>query len=110
MNDTVNPNALDWEKMSLIPVVVQEYDTKAVLMLAYTDRNALEATISTGYAHYFSRTRVKLWKKGETSGNVQKIMEIRVDCDRDTLLYLVKQTGAACHTGNISCFYRLLKG
>jgi phosphoribosyl-AMP cyclohydrolase len=78
-------------------------------MLAYTDKNALETTLTTGYAHYFSRTRAKLWKKGETSGNVQKIVEIRVDCDRDTLLYLVKQNGPACHTGNTSCFYRLLK-
>lgn len=95
-------------KDGLIPVVTQDVDTKEVLMLAYANKEAIEKTIETGYAHYWSRSRKKLWMKGETSGNTQKIVEIRVDCDNDALLYLVKQNGNACHTGNYSCFYRRL--
>lgn len=78
-------------------------------MLAYANEEAIKKTIETGFAHYWSRSRKKLWKKGETSGNVQKVVEIRIDCDNDALLYLVKQKGVACHTGNYSCFYRRLK-
>ena len=77
-------------------------------MLAYANEEAIKKTLETGFAHYWSRSRKKLWKKGETSGNVQEIVEIRVDCDNDALLYLVKQKGNACHTGNYSCFYRRL--
>ena len=79
-------------------------------MLAYADKTALELTIQTGYAHYYSRSRNKIWKKGEESGHVQTIIEIRVDCDEDTLLYLVEQTGVACHTGHKTCFYRDVMG
>ena len=77
-------------------------------MQAYADRQALKLTFDTGFAHYFSRSRNNLWKKGETSGNVQKILDIYVDCDGDCILYVVEQKGAACHTGEYSCFYRKL--
>jgi len=103
---------LDFEKLSgLIPVIVQEYETGEVLMLAYMNRNALDMTLKTGFAHYWSRSRNKLWKKGEVSGNVQEVKEIRVDCDNDCLLIKVSQEGgAACHTGYRSCFYRIVRG
>lgn len=102
---------LDWEKMDgLIPVVVQESENLVLLMQAYVNREALRKTIETGYAHYFSRSRNKIWKKGETSGNVQKIVKVFVDCDGDCLLYLVKQIGVACHTGAESCFFTLVYG
>jgi phosphoribosyl-AMP cyclohydrolase len=93
----------------LIPVVTQDYETKDILMLAYVNKEALEKTIETGLAHYWSRSRGKIWLKGETSGNYQKIIEIRVDCDNDSIIYIVKPLGPACHTGNFSCFYRRLK-
>ena len=94
----------------LVPVVVQDAGTQEVLMVAYANAEAVEKTRETGFAHYFSRSRKKLWKKGEESGHVQKIQEIRVDCDEDCILYLVKQEGAACHTGFRSCFYRTIEG
>ncbi|MFP4267297.1 MAG: phosphoribosyl-AMP cyclohydrolase [Spirochaetaceae bacterium] len=110
---TVLPDAdklierIDFDKTGgLVPVVVQEAAHREVLMLAYADREAVRLTAHTGFAHYFSRSRKSIWKKGETSGNLQKIVEIRVDCDEDTLLYIVRQRGAACHTGRYSCFYR----
>ncbi len=100
---------IDWEKCSgLVPVVVQDAVSRAVLMQAYADREAVRLTLETGYAHYFSRSRGRLWKKGETSGHVQKITGVFVDCDGDCLLYIVEQTGPACHTGETSCFYRRL--
>lgn len=100
---------IDFEKgAGLVPVVVQEADTKAVLMQAYTNREALELTLKEGYAYYYSRSRKSLWKKGETSGHLQKIVKVMVDCDEDCLLYIVRQTGAACHTGEKSCFFREL--
>lgn len=100
-------NQIDFEKGNgLVPVVVQDETTKAVLMVAYANREALEKTLETGYAHYYSRSRGKLWKKGETSGNLQKVKEVFLDCDGDTLLYVVKQKGVACHTGEYSCFFR----
>ncbi len=100
---------VDFEKGNgLVPVVVQDASSKAVLMLAYASREAVEKTLETGYAHYYSRSRGKLWKKGETSGNVQKVKEVLLDCDGDTLLYLVEQKGVACHTGEYSCFFRKL--
>ena len=92
----------------LVPVVVQDVRTKAVLMVAYANREALEKTLETGYAHYYSRSRGKLWKKGETSGNLQRVKEVLLDCDGDTLLYVVEQKGVACHTGEYSCFFRKL--
>ena len=79
-------------------------------MLAYADKVAIDLTEQTGYAHYYSRSRNKIWKKGEESGHVQRIIEIRIDCDEDTLLYIVEQTGVACHTGHKTCFYRDITG
>ncbi|WP_231378250.1 MULTISPECIES: phosphoribosyl-AMP cyclohydrolase [unclassified Desulfurobacterium] len=92
----------------LVPVVVQDAKTKDVLMVAYANRKAVEETLKTGFAHYFSRSRNELWMKGKTSGHVQKVKSVLIDCDEDTLLYIVEQTGVACHTGNWSCFYRTL--
>ncbi|WAC06164.1 MAG: phosphoribosyl-AMP cyclohydrolase [Methanoregula sp.] len=94
----------------LIPVVVKDTRTCEVLMVAYADERAVDLTRSTGFAHYYSRSRNKIWKKGEESGHVQKVVRILVDCDGDCLIYEVKQTGAACHTGYPSCFYRTLEG
>lgn len=98
---------LDFEKCGgLIPVIAQDFETKDVLMLAYINEEAWNETLSTGKAVYFSRSRNKLWRKGEESGNWQVIREIRVDCDQDTVIYMVDQIGgAACHTGHRSCFY-----
>lgn len=94
----------------LIPAIAQDADTDEVLMLAYVSPEALDRTLETGYAHYYSRSRDELWKKGSTSGNTQKIEAVRVDCDGDTLLYRVDQAGGACHTGYRSCFYRTIDG
>jgi phosphoribosyl-AMP cyclohydrolase len=92
----------------LIPVVVQDIMTLDVLMVAYANEEAVRLTRNTGFAHYFSRSRKKIWKKGEESGHFQKVRQILVDCDEDCILYLVEQTGAACHTGYQTCFYRTL--
>ncbi len=94
----------------LLPAVAQDAETGAVLMLAYADREAVRRTRETGLAHYYSRSRGELWQKGEESGHVQRVDAVRVDCDCDALLYLVDQTGGACHTGHRSCFYRTLDG
>ena len=88
----------------LVPVVVQDQKTKDVLMVAYANREAVTLSFETGIAHYWSRSRASLWKKGETSGNIQRIKEIKMDCDADTLLYVVDQVGVACHRGTWSCF------
>ncbi len=91
----------------LVPVIVQDYQTGEILMLAYMNRDAFNATLSSGKATYYSRSRQTLWVKGETSGNMQQIKEIRIDCDDDTVLLKVEQLGgAACHTGHRSCFYK----
>lgn len=90
----------------LVPVVAQEADSGEVLMLAYADREAVDATLETGEAHYHSRSRGELWRKGATSGHVQRVVEVRLDCDGDALLYLVRQSGPACHTGRRTCFHR----
>tara|TARA_B100001179_G_C18268252_1_gene265628 strand:- start:42 stop:371 length:330 start_codon:yes stop_codon:yes gene_type:complete len=106
----ININELDFSKGNgLIPVVVQESSTKEVLMLAYVNEESLNQTLKTGFAHYWSRSRNKLWKKGESSGHVQKIVDVLVDCDNDTILYNVEQTGPACHTGTKTCFEKELK-
>jgi len=98
---------LDWEKMnSLIPVVTQEANTLEVLTLAFVNREALEKTLETGWAHYYRRSHGKVMKKGVTSGNVQRIVEILTDCDNDALVYLVEQTGPACHLGERTCFHK----
>lgn len=93
-------------KAPLIPAVIQENSTKKVLMLAYMNKESLRKTIETGYTWFFSRSRNRLWNKGETSGHVQRVIRITGDCDDDTLLIEVEQTGPACHTGNETCFYR----
>jgi phosphoribosyl-AMP cyclohydrolase len=95
---------------NLIPVVTVDARTREVLMVAYADREALELTRKTGFAHYYSRSRKRIWKKGEESGHLQRVVRILVDCDEDTLLYEVEQEGVACHTGHRSCFYRTLEG
>lgn len=97
---------IDWEKMGgVVPIVVQDTEGE-VLTLAYTDKEALKRSLETGYAHYYSRSQKRVRMKGEVSGNVQSLKEVRVDCDGDALLFVVEQKGPACHTGNYSCFYR----
>ncbi|MDZ4654813.1 MAG: phosphoribosyl-AMP cyclohydrolase [Coriobacteriia bacterium] len=99
---------LSFDERGLIPVVVQQYDTLEVLMVAWMDAEALNRTIDGGRAWYWSRSRQAYWMKGETSGHVQEVKEIRYDCDADTLLLLVDQVGVACHTGERTCFFRSL--
>jgi phosphoribosyl-AMP cyclohydrolase len=90
----------------LIPAIAQAHDTGEVLMMAWMNRDALAKTLATGQVCYYSRSRGKLWRKGETSGQVQKLVELRIDCDADCILLLIEQTGVACHTGRRACFYR----
>lgn len=97
-----------FEKSDLIPAVVQEQGTGIVLMLAYMNRESLQKTVDTGYTWFYSRSRNQLWNKGATSGHLQKVVDMKADCDNDTLLVTVIQTGAACHTGKHSCFYKNL--
>ena len=101
------PN-LHFDERGLVPVVTQDAESGEVLMLAYANQEALERTLQTGQAHYWSRSRNELWRKGATSGHTQALTEIRYDCDGDAVLYRVKQTGPACHTGERSCFYRAM--
>ena len=97
---------IDFEKQGgLVPVIVQDNTTQEVLMLAYMNKEAVELTLSTGYAHYYSRSKQRIWKKGESSNHTQKIVSIKLDCDNDTLLLKVDQNGVACHTGRKSCFF-----
>ncbi|WP_456381727.1 bifunctional phosphoribosyl-AMP cyclohydrolase/phosphoribosyl-ATP diphosphatase HisIE [Hydrogenimonas sp.] len=96
---------IDWEKTPLVPVVVQDAESKEVLMLAYMNEEAFRLSRETGFAHYYSRSRKRLWKKGETSGHTQEIVRMFLDCDGDTVLLLVHQKGVACHTGRRSCFF-----
>ncbi len=93
----------------LVPVIAQQHDTGEVLMVAWMNRAALAETLATGQVCYFSRSRNGLWRKGETSGQRQRLVELRLDCDGDALLALVDQTGVACHTGRRSCFYRAVR-
>jgi len=101
---------LKFDEQGLVPAVVQDVNTREVLMVAWMNSEAVEKTRQTGQAHFWSRSRKKLWRKGETSGNVLSVHEIRLDCDADTLLLLVNPAGPACHTGERSCFYRVLDG
>ena len=114
MNTDINieeiKSKLTFNDKGLIPAILQDVDTKEILMLAYMNEESLEKTFATGKACFWSRSREELWLKGETSGNYQKVEEIRMDCDEDTLLLMVKPVGPACHTGHKSCFYRSLKG
>lgn len=101
---------LDFGENELIPAIAQDAETGDVLMLAYVSSEALAATQNTGLAHYYSRSRDELWQKGKSSGHIQHVKEIRVDCDGDALLYRIDQEGGACHTGYRSCFYRTIEG
>ena len=105
----INLDTLKYDN-GLIRVVVQDYVSREVLMCAFMNRKALEKTIETGIAHFWSRSRQKLWKKGEISGNVQKVNQIKIDCDMDSILLLVEQIGGACHMGYRSCFFRDIEG
>ena len=96
---------LTFDSHGLIPAIAQQHDTGEVLMLAWMNQAAIDETLSTGTVCYWSRSRQRLWRKGETSGQTQRLVELRADCDADTLLLLVDQTGVACHTGHRSCFY-----
>lgn len=100
---------LKWNHHGLIPAVAYDVISGQVVMLAYMNEEAFNKTIETGYAHYYSRSRQCLWKKGETSGHLQKVVSLKVDCDEDAVLLEIEQTGAACHTGNKTCFYREYK-
>jgi phosphoribosyl-AMP cyclohydrolase len=117
MSDTTNKQfeatgrvkmEIDFKKSNgLVPVITQEYGTNEVLMLGYMDQEALELTVQTKIVHYFSRSKNRIWKKGETSGHIQKLIDLRVDCDNDTILAVVEQVGgSACHTGAKSCFFK----
>ncbi len=98
---------IKYDEKGLVPAIVQDTKNNEVLMLAYMNKTALEKTVKTGKTHFWSRSRQRYWMKGETSGNIQMVREILYDCDKDTLLIKVEQTGSgACHTGNRSCFYR----
>jgi phosphoribosyl-AMP cyclohydrolase len=101
---------IDFNEAGLVPAIAQDATTGRVLMMAWMNAEAITQTLATGYAHYYSRSRGKQWRKGETSGHVQKIVDIYLDCDGDTLLLKVEQTGPACHTNRESCFYRKLDG
>lgn len=103
----IDINDLDkyFQKGELIPAIAFDVDTKTVLMLAYMNRESLRKTLETGYTWYWSRSRQELWNKGATSGHLQKVISIYSDCDNDTILLNVKQTGVACHTGSYSCFF-----
>ena len=97
---------IDWEKChNLLPVIVQEAKSGDVLMLAYMNREALDLSLKSKFAHYYSRTKQRIWKKGESSGHTQRILSFELDCDQDTLLIKVEQEGVACHTGRHSCFF-----
>ncbi|MFO1188779.1 MAG: phosphoribosyl-AMP cyclohydrolase [Alphaproteobacteria bacterium] len=94
----------------LVPAIAQQHDSGEVLMMAWMSRESITETLETGMVCYWSRSRRRLWRKGETSGHVQTLRELRVDCDGDTLLLLVEQTGPACHTGERACFFRAARG
>ena len=98
-------DTLKFDEKGLLPAVVQDVDTNRVLMVAYVNKESLQKTLETGYTWFYSRSRQELWNKGATSGHVQKVLKLMADCDDDTLLLLVDQTGAAGHTGSHSCFF-----
>ncbi|TNF92218.1 MAG: phosphoribosyl-AMP cyclohydrolase [Gammaproteobacteria bacterium] len=101
---------LPFNQDGLLPAIAQQYDSNEILMMAWMNRESIEETLSTNQVCYFSRSRQKLWRKGESSGQVQRLKEMRFDCDGDTILLLVDQTGPACHTGRRSCFYNRVDG
>jgi phosphoribosyl-AMP cyclohydrolase len=106
----IDMQPLKFDSNGLLTAVAQDVDTGQVLMVAMMDARAVRLTLKTRQAHFWSRSRKKLWLKGETSGNILDVQEIRVDCDRDAVLLMVKPRGPACHTGNTSCFFRDLEG
>jgi phosphoribosyl-AMP cyclohydrolase len=108
MSDFID--SLKFNAQGLIPAIAQQHDSGEVLMLAWMNRQAIEQTIATGRVCYWSRSRGALWRKGETSGQVQRLVELRVDCDLDALLVKVDQTGVACHTGRRACFFNRVEG
>jgi len=103
-------DAIRFDADGLVPAIAQQHDTGEVLMMAWMSRDAVAETLATGRVTYFSRSRNALWRKGETSGQVQHLVDLRLDCDGDTLLALVDQAGVACHTGRRTCFFRALRG
>ena len=105
-----DPSSLIYSPQGLVPVVAQDHASHEVLMLAWMNAEAVARTLATGRVTYWSRSRREFWVKGETSGHHQRLIEMRLDCDRDSLLVLVDQTGPACHTGRKSCFYSALRG
>jgi len=107
--ETVAFDNLKFDANGLIPAVVQDADTNQVLMLAYMNPESFQLTLRTNETHFWSRSRQELWHKGATSGNIQKVIEVKVDCDADTLLIRVHPAGPACHTGQQTCFYRNIK-
>lgn len=110
VRDTTDTLNLAWDAAGLVTAIVTARDTGALLMVAHMNREAVAATQASGEAHFWSRSRQRLWKKGETSGNVLRVVEIRVDCDQDALQLIVEPAGPACHTGAVSCFYRRVEG
>lgn len=102
--------ALPWNPDGLLPAIAQQFDTGTVLMMAWMNREALDETLKTGRVCYWSRSRRSLWRKGESSGQIQRLKEVRLDCDGDTILLQVDQTGPACHTGRRDCFYNRVDG
>ncbi len=102
--------AVSFDDDGLVPAIAQQHDTGEVLMLAWMNRDAIAATLDSGQAVYWSRSRKQLWRKGESSGQTQRLVELRLDCDGDALLVLVEQTGVACHTGRRTCFFRTATG
>ena len=113
MTETATDAVLDaiaFNQDGLVPAIAQQHDSGEVLMMAWMNREAVLETLASGRVCYFSRSRGRLWRKGETSGQIQHLRELRVDCDGDTLLLLVEQEGVACHTGRRNCFFRALRG
>lgn len=108
-DQSVRPESLLWDEQGLIPAIVQDADSRAVLMLAYMNRESLRLSLEQGETWFWSRSRQTLWHKGETSGNIQRIRRILVDCNADTLLVEVEPAGPACHTGATTCFFRALR-
>jgi len=100
---------IKFDERGLVPAIAQQHDSGEVLMMAWMDRDAVSETLSSGRVCYWSRSRKALWRKGETSGHVQTLVDLRIDCDGDTLLVLVDQVGAACHTGRHNCFFRAIR-
>jgi len=100
---------IDWNKNPLIPAIAQDFETNEVLMLAYMNEEAYNLTLHTNYAHYFSRSKQRIWKKGESSNHTQEVKDILLDCDADTIVLKIKQNGVACHTGTKSCFFTSVK-